>query len=193
MGSAHPTCLFRKALRRTGHDHAKEEKADAHAGHDHGDHAGEHDPHIWLDPQNAAAMTRAIAAALVDIDPDNASTYQANAEAAVTELAALEADLTQTLAPAKDQGFMVLHDAYQYFDVRFGLAYEGSILDVAGASPGPQSLADTQAHLAEHSVRCILTEPQLSSALVETVIEGQDVSISQIDPVPWRRGSRALR
>src|SRR5262249_13843374 len=39
---------------------------------------GPNDPHIWLDPRNAAAMTRAIAAALTRADPANGRLYAAN-------------------------------------------------------------------------------------------------------------------
>ena len=40
-----------------------------------------YNPHVWLDPENAKAMTKAIAAALGKIDPENAKTYEANAAA----------------------------------------------------------------------------------------------------------------
>src|SRR5690606_5360011 len=66
------------------HEH---EDAQAHGdhGHEHEDAHGDHgheqgwDPHIWLDPQNAIAMSWAIAEALAGQDPENAGAYRANA------------------------------------------------------------------------------------------------------------------
>lgn len=158
-------------------DHSED---DTHASHD---HSGEVDPHIWLDPANAAAIVASIAAALSDVDPDHATTYQANAAAAQAELVSLQAEIAAQLAPVTGTPFMVLHDAYQYFDARFELSYEGSILDVSGASPGPAGLAEVQKHLAEDGVACVLTEPQLNASLADTVAAGQDVRIGQIDPI----------
>ena len=58
------------------HDHdAHEEEHDHEAheeGHDH-DHEGQ-DPHIWLDPQNGIVMSKAITAALIELDSENAAT-----------------------------------------------------------------------------------------------------------------------
>jgi len=61
--------------------------------HDHG-HAAEgtaaegvlaFDPHVWLDPGNAKAMARAVAAALAAADPANAAAYAANEKAFAAE------------------------------------------------------------------------------------------------------------
>ena len=128
-----------------GDDHAHEDDHEAHGGHaDHeehgeeahrheegGDHAGHdhsgYDMHIWLDPENAKAMVGAIEAALSQADPDNEDAYGANAEALIAELDALTEEITARLAPVADRPFVVFHDAYHYFEERFGLVFE--ILD----------------------------------------------------------------
>ncbi|MDF2800031.1 MAG: zinc transporter substrate-binding protein [Devosia sp.] len=104
-----------------GHDHDEH----AHAGHDH-EHAGG-DMHFWLDPQNAVHMVDAIAAALSQADPENATAYAANAEREKADLVTLQAELTASLAPVADKPFLVFHDAYQYFENRFGLTVAGSV------------------------------------------------------------------
>ncbi|MEO1103841.1 MAG: zinc ABC transporter substrate-binding protein, partial [Pseudomonadota bacterium] len=55
-----------------------EAAAQDHHGHDHDDV----DPHAWLDPQNAKIWVDAIAAAMSQADPENASTYFGNAAVA---------------------------------------------------------------------------------------------------------------
>ena len=54
-----------------GHDHAELEH----------DHVHEEDPHIWMDPRNAAVMVQNIAAGLAEADPERADEYRANARA----------------------------------------------------------------------------------------------------------------
>ncbi len=43
---------------------------------------GPTDPHIWLDPENGIAMTKAIAASLIKADPSHADLYAANRDRA---------------------------------------------------------------------------------------------------------------
>ncbi len=61
------------------------------------------------------------------IDPANAAAYAANAAAFATEMDALTAEVGGKLAPLHGQHFIVFHDAYQYFEDRFGLPAAGSI------------------------------------------------------------------
>jgi zinc transport system substrate-binding protein len=62
-----------------GHDDAAEDE-DEHEGHAHDGI----DPHAWLDPGNGKAWLGLIAARLAELDPENAATYAANANAAAT-------------------------------------------------------------------------------------------------------------
>jgi zinc transport system substrate-binding protein len=105
--------------------HAHESDDHDHADHDHDhDHEHEHDAgdmHFWLDPHNAALMVSQIATTLSEADPDNAATYAANAEIEIAALAALAGELAERLAPVRNKPFIVFHDAYQYFEARFGL------------------------------------------------------------------------
>ena len=92
--------------------------------------------HFWLDPENAKLMVTQIATTLSEVDPDNASAYQANAEAEQLKLDALEQELKTTLAPIADKPFVVFHDAYQYFEARFGLSLAGSVTVTPDVTPG---------------------------------------------------------
>jgi len=79
------------------HDHEDHAEADAHDDHAH-DHTGT-DPHAWLDPVNAQAWLTAIADALSKADPDNAATYNANAQAGRAAIDTLITETTAKMAP----------------------------------------------------------------------------------------------
>jgi zinc transport system substrate-binding protein len=97
------------------HEH-EGEHADSHHDADE-DHAhGEIDMHIWLDPSNAKVLVPAIATALSDADPGNASTYQANAARLGQRLDEINRYLQRRLALIADRPYVVFHDAYQYFE-----------------------------------------------------------------------------
>ena len=159
------------------HEHEDEEE------HDHAHDHGALDMHLWLDPQNAAAMVGAIAAALSAADPGHAATYGANATKVRADLARLDAELAATLAPVHDRPFVVFHDAYQYFEDRYGLKAVGSITVDPQRAPGVGRLRDIRAELEELDAACVFAEPQFRPALVETVVEGTGAGTGVLDPL----------
>lgn len=165
------------------HEHDKAEAgADSHAGDHAGhDHSGS-DAHVWLDPANGRVWLGAIAAELSRLDPDNAATYAANAAAGQATLEALEAELTAQLAPLADTGFVVFHDAYQYFERRFGLEAAGAISFSDASTPSAGRIAELREAVATMGATCVFAEPQFSSGLVETVF-GDTATVGLLDPL----------
>jgi zinc transport system substrate-binding protein len=150
--------------------------------HGHDEHAGE-DLHLWLDPHNAAAMSGAIAGALATADPDHAARYDANAQALRERLDALDKELEGDLAPVAHRPFVVFHDAYQYFNGRYGLNEVGAITIDPQRRPGAQRLAEIRARLQALGAACVFAEPQFEPALVDTVIEGSSTEKGVLDPL----------
>lgn len=165
-------------------DHDGHDGHDAHDGHDHDGPAGgaQVEPHIWLDPRNAQAITRAIAAALSERDPANGATYARNAEAQVARLAALEDELAARLAPLRDRPFVVFHDAYAYFEHRFGLTAVGSITASPERKPSAQRIQAVRQKIRDSGARCVFSEPQFDAALVATLVGDTGVRRGELDP-----------
>ena len=163
------------------HDHEKHdhEKHDEHAKHD--DHLI--NPHIWLDPQNAKIILGVIAARLAKADPENASTYAANADSMAARLAILETDITSQLASYSAAKFLVLHDAHVYFERRFGLRNYGAITTEPDVMPTASRVKALRDELREHRFDCIFTEPFLGQKAVALIAEGSKVSIGTLDPI----------
>ncbi len=173
-----------------GHDHASEASAGSHEGHDHAheaeghDHAhGAYDLHMWLDPQNAKAFVHEIEEALAAADPANAERYEANAATLMERLDALQTETAAALEPVKDQSFIVFHDAYQYYERRFGIEAAGSITVSPDVMPGAQRLQDIQARIRDSNAACVFSEPQFEPRLVEVAIEGTDARTGVLDPL----------
>lgn len=156
--------------------HGTHAEAEPHA------HAGEHDMHLWLDPRNAAAMTRAIVATLSDADPANADRYAENGAALEARIAALDARLETELAPAREKPFIVFHDAYQYLDARYGLAAVGTITVSPDRAPGAQRIQEIRATIAERGAVCVFTEPQFEPRAVSRLVEDTGVRTGVLDP-----------
>ena len=165
-----------------GHDHDHEgHDHDSHAGHEHGH--GEVDPHVWLDPENARAMARVITEELVEHDPDNKAAYEANLAALNARLDSETAEIRDMLAPVKDKGFIVFHDAYQYFEKRFGLAAAGSITVSPEVIPGAERVSAIKAKIGELGATCVFAEPQFEPKLIAVVTEGTNARTGTLDPL----------
>jgi zinc transport system substrate-binding protein len=166
------------------HDHGHDHDHD----HDHGhgeaaDGVLSFDPHVWLDPANAMAMAAAVAAELAMADPANAAAYTANAETFARSLDALSEKIAADLAPVKTVPYVVFHDAYQYFEKRFGLAAAGSISDVSAAAPSAKRLREVRRKIADVKAACVFREPQFDGKMVQTVIEGTGAREGMLDPI----------
>lgn len=162
-----------------GHDHDHDHDDPDHAGHDHHEEA---DLHFFLDPENARLLVTHIAEVLGAADPDNAAAYAANAEAERAALDRLQQEIATTLAPVKDRPFIVFHDAYQYFEKRFGLAVAGSITVSPDVLPGAARIDQLHARLAELGATCVFAEPNFQPAIVNTIIEGTPARAGTLDP-----------
>jgi zinc transport system substrate-binding protein len=141
------------------------------------------DPHMWLDPENAKLMVKTIATELSKADPINAKIYDANAMKTLESLDILEADLKTQLAPFAHKPFIVFHDAYQYFERRFGVTAVGSISNFSATPPSAQRLEEIHNKINSSNAVCVFREPQYTDAAVQTVIEGTKAKSSVLDPL----------
>ena len=171
------------------HQHQAEEQADAeHGEHESGDQGHDHvahaiDPHYWLDPRNGRLWLAAIGERLARLDPPGAAGYRRNAASAMAELERLEQVLSQHLAPVRERPYLVFHDAYQYFERRFGLHPAGSISVTSGHAPGLRRVLEIRRRLTESGADCLFSEPQFEPRLAARLVEGTRVRLGQLDPI----------
>lgn len=160
------------------HDHGEAPGGEAHE-HEHGE---EQDLHFFLDPANAKVMVATIADSLVAADPEHADTYRANAAKETADLDALIAETEAKLAPIKDRPFVVFHDAYQYFEKRFGLNVAGSVTLSPEIAPGADRINEIRAKLKTLDAACVFAEPVFDPRIVTVLIEGTTAKQGVLDP-----------
>ena len=167
-----------------GHDEHKEHghKEKKHDDHGHEEHAhGEHDPHVWLDPMNAKVILEEIENQLVKLDPDNASKYKANSIKAQSELDNLTKNIKKDLK--KDLRFVVFHDAYQYFESRFGIKVLGALTVNPDVLPGAEQLLEIREVIEHEKVNCLFSEPQFNPAIIKSIAKDTKVKTGVLDPL----------
>jgi manganese/zinc/iron transport system substrate-binding protein len=119
---------------------------------------------------------------LVEVDPDNASVYQANAEAYLTELEGLHhyvLDQADTI-PAEQRILITAHDAFNYF----GRAYGFEVRGLQGISTEAQAgTADVRAladFIVERQIPAVFVEssvPQRNVEAVQAAVQAQGFEV----------------
>ena len=161
-----------------GHD----EHDDEHEGHDdHGHAHGEFDAHIWLDPMNAKEMVLEIAHELSHLDPANEDKYNVNAKATNLALDEMIDDISQNIN--KDAKFVVFHDAYQYFEERFGVRAAGALTLNTDVLPGAKQIDEIQDVIKDRGINCIFSEPQFNPKIISTIAEDTNIKTGVFDPL----------
>jgi len=167
-----------------GHDdHGKKE--DDHDDHGHDDHEGhahgEFDPHIWLDPINAKVILFEMSKHLIENDPKNEVTYRDNLSKAYKEIDKLTKEVTAELN--ESVASIVFHDAYQYFEKRFGVNILGAFTVNTDVMPGAEQLAEIREVIEHDKVACVFSEPQFNPDIIKAVAKDMNIKTGVVDPL----------
>mgnify|MGYP005692422087 CR=1 FL=1 len=118
---------------------------------------------------------------LVSLDKENAKTYKENSKKLMKEIDLLIKDIKNNTN--KNASFIVFHDAYQYFENRFGVIPAGALTLNPDVLPGAKQIADIQDVINDKGIKCIFSEPQYNPKIIETLGNDMNVSTGVIDPL----------
>jgi ABC-type Zn uptake system ZnuABC Zn-binding protein ZnuA len=157
-----------------GHSETEEaghgENEHAEGAHEHGDF----DPHVWQSVPNAILIVRNIQAGLSAADPENAASYQANADAYVAQLNELQTYITEQVGalPVDGRKLVTNHDAIGYYCRDYGLTLVGDLLGsvtTEGAEPSASDVAAIIESIRAEQVKAIFLENIGNSAVAEQI------------------------
>lgn len=151
--------------------------------HTHDDGKAGADPHIWLDPNNAIAISQLITRELVAADAENAPIYRSNASRMIAKIRSLDLELKAKLAAIIGMPYVVYHDGYQYFETHFGLARPSVISQTAHQSPGARHVRAMRQLITSTNARCVFTEPQFPPRLAIALSTGTEARLVELDPI----------
>jgi len=134
-------------------------------------------PHFWLDPNYCELYVAQIARALSQIDPQSATRYRANAAAEIKRLSDLDNWIRKRIAtiPPNRRTMITFHDAWYYFDRRYGIRDVGAIEPSPGREPSAADLSALVATARANNVRAIFAEPEFSPKLAKTLADGAGI------------------
>ena len=138
-------------------------------------------PHLWMDPQNAKQYVRSIRDALMYLDPEHANQYRKNADRYSEKLDSLTASITRRIGsiPPDRRYMIVFHNAWQYYNDRFGITTLGFIERNPGQEPNPEQIGRLIDLAKQHHLNAIFSEPEYSPKLAQQI--SQDANIKIVD------------
>ncbi len=147
------------------HDHDHNHEHDE--GHDH----SEYDEHVWTSPRNAALASEAIAAALCEVDEENAAFYEENLAAYKTELSALDEEFKAIVAGGA-RTELIFGDRFPliYFTEAYGLSYHAAFPGCASnTEPSAATLAELISHVEEEDIPVVFHISLSTGNIADTI------------------------
>ncbi|HAH14248.1 zinc transport system substrate-binding protein [Pantoea agglomerans] len=162
------------------HTAEKSEEQDTDAHHH---HHGEFNMHLWLSPEIARKTAVAIHGKLLELMPQDKAKLDANLQQFEVALADTDKRVSAQLAPVRNKGYFVFHDAYTYFEKQYGLSPTGHFTVNPEIQPGAQRLHQIRTQLVEQKAVCVFAEPQFRPAVIDAVARGTQVRKGTLDPL----------
>ncbi len=138
-------------------------------------------PHLWMDPVYAQKYVRKIRDALINVDPQHRSYYVNNARTYTAQLERLRQDIQRkidTIPPAQ-RNMIVFHNAWLYYNARFGIKTVGVIELSPGQDPNPGYIGELIDLARKNHVRAVFAEPEYSPKLVQSLAQSAGIKTVQ--------------
>ena len=132
---------------------------------------GKPNPHLWTNPPMVADYAELIRDVLVERDPANADTYEANLAAFLVKVDAFDAALraaTETVPP-EQRLLLTYHDAYAYFAEEYGWTVVGAIQPSSFDEPTPRDVAALIDQVRERGVKAVFGSEVFPSPVLEQI------------------------
>lgn len=167
-----------------GHDH--ENDAHEHEDDDHGHYHGPHDAHTWNSPKNAILSMEVIKDALIQADPENQETYEANFAAQKEAFTALDEEARALFSDVVRRDFIVGHESFGYFARDYGLIQHGIEDAASHGEPDPATMAELVRLAREKGIRTIFYDSLGSDKTARTIAREIDGDVAVLSPLDGR-------
>lgn len=139
----------------------------------------DNNPHLWMDPVLARSYVAKIQTAMTAIDPTHKTEYARNAAAYDAKLTALQQWIGKQIAtiPPHKRAMIIFHNAFDYYNRRFGITTVGVIELSPGQDPNPAYIGQLVDLAKAHNVRAVFSEPEYSAKLADTLAKSAGISV----------------
>ena len=119
---------------------------------------------------------------MMEVDPEGAEEYEANAEEYLAELEELDGYIREQAQniPEERRKLVTFHDAFPYFAESYGFELVGVVLENPEAEPSSREVAEVVRTIEEEAVPAVFTEPQFNAGLADTIAQEAGVEVYEL-------------
>lgn len=146
------------------------------------------DPHIWLDPDNAKAIVRALAVIHGHANPSQRELYQANSRKFATRMDAAVAQVSSGI----ERPYWAYHDAYQYLEGSAKLRFMGALTPDHHLAPKASQIKNLVANRPKVQM-CLVAQGEVSDGIknklgkVNVITRQEDMSDGKDFIAVWQQ------
>jgi ABC-type Zn uptake system ZnuABC Zn-binding protein ZnuA len=142
---------------------------------------GDPNPHLWLNVAYTKRYAELIRDKLIELDPENAAFFDANASTLLARLDQLDAAIFQAVQalPERNRRLLTYHDSWAYFSRRYGMTVIGAIQPSDFAEPSPRQVAALIDQVRSSGVPAIFASEVYPSRVIEVV--GRETGVRYVD------------
>jgi zinc transport system substrate-binding protein len=141
------------------------------------------DGHLWMSLHNAQQMVQVVSQRLQKMQPGQKQVIQQRTADWLEQLEKTNQAIIARLATVQTEPFLVLHDAFQYFEHQYALNGVGSIRLNPQLAPSLKRVQSLRTRIKDGGVTCLFTEPQFPEKRVLSVVSGLNVKLGGLDPM----------
>lgn len=139
------------------------------------------DPHFWLNPIDVITYVQNIRDAFTALDPPNAGSYAANADAYIAQLKTLDQWIQSqvSIIPPQSRLLVTNHETFGYYADRYGFRIVGAVIPSTStdASPSAQQMANLISTIKVDKVKAVFLEVGSNPDLAQQVATETGIQI----------------
>ena len=155
-------------------DHEEHGQEDTHSVH-------EIDEHVWTSPVNAVKIVEQIKEELCELDPENVSVYEENAEAYVEQLKELDQEFQDVVDHSKRK-LMIFGDRFpfRYFAEAYGLDYYAAFSGCASdTEPSAATMAFLINKVQDENIKTVLKMELSNENIAKAIAEATNADVKE--------------
>lgn len=171
-----------------GHDHDEDDADHEEDEADHEEHGQEEthsvheiDEHVWTSPVNAVKIVEQIKEELCELDPENASVYEENAEAYVEQLKELDQEFQDVVDHSKRK-LMIFGDRFpfRYFAEEYDLDYYAAFSGCASdTEPSAATMAFLINKVRDENIKTVLKMELSNENIAKAIAEATNADVKE--------------
>lgn len=128
-------------------------------------------PHYWIGPQNAKAITDAIVEGFSKVDPKHSDYYVSNQNKVINDINDIMKNLQPKLEQLKGTQIVYYHDSWPYFNQFTGTVSAAFIEPYPGVAPSPAHVKELIESIKSAHIKIIAIEPYFDKRVPNKIAE----------------------